>query len=65
MITPSQAIILKNKKGKILKVVTPYDNDETLKNPIQSLGNENNKTLKSMFKAFGDAYFTHRTCPNQ
>jgi hypothetical protein len=60
---PSQAIV--TIKGNVINVATPFDNDKTINKPIQTLGNDNKNKLKSMFKAFGDAYFTHRTCPNQ
>ena len=55
---PSQAIV--TIKANVINVTTPFDNDTIINNPIKTLGNDNNKTLKSMFKSFGDAYFTHR-----
>tara|TARA_R110000764_G_C10941192_1_gene376106 strand:- start:813 stop:992 length:180 start_codon:yes stop_codon:yes gene_type:complete len=54
--TPSEAIVLKDKKGNIISIVTPYDDNNTLKNPINYVGEENKKTLKSLFKSFGNAY---------
>jgi hypothetical protein len=60
-----EPVITRNRKGNVISVKTRFDNDKTIHRPIENLGNENNKTLKSMFKSFGDAYFTHRTCPNQ
>ena len=53
---PTEAIIIVNKKGNVTSVITPYDNDETLKNPIESLGNENKNILKDMFVAIGEAW---------
>tara|TARA_R110000737_G_C14497281_1_gene471317 strand:+ start:8 stop:274 length:267 start_codon:yes stop_codon:yes gene_type:complete len=55
--TPLKAVIKTNSKGNVIKVSTPFDNDKVINAPIENVGNENKKTLKSMFKAFGDAYF--------
>ena len=51
---PSQATV--TIKGNTIEVLTPFDNDTVINAPIKTLGNENKKTLKSMFKSFGDAY---------
>jgi hypothetical protein len=53
--TPSQAIA--TIKRNVIEVSTPFDNDTVINAPIESVGTENKKSLKSMFKAFGDAYF--------
>ena len=44
--TPSEAIVLKDKKGNIKNIVTPYDDNNTLQNPINYVGEENKKRLK-------------------
>tara|TARA_R110000823_G_scaffold129630_1_gene257333 strand:- start:259 stop:432 length:174 start_codon:yes stop_codon:yes gene_type:complete len=51
---PSQATV--TIKGNTIEVLSPFDNDTVINAPIKTLGNENKKTLKSMFKSFGDAY---------
>ena len=53
--TQSQAV--STIKRNVIEVSTPFDNDPIINAPIKSVGTENKKTLKSMFKAFGDAYF--------
>jgi len=54
--TPSDAIVLKDKKGNIKNIVTPYDDNNTLQNPINYVGEDNKNTLTSLFKSFGEAY---------
>tara|TARA_R110002051_G_C8557357_1_gene473644 strand:+ start:161 stop:340 length:180 start_codon:yes stop_codon:yes gene_type:complete len=54
--TPSEAIVLKDKKQNIISIVTPYDNNQTLQNPINYVGEDNKNTLTSLFKSFGEAY---------
>ena len=54
--TPSVAIVLKDKKENIISIVTPYDNNQTLQNPINYVGEDNKNTLTSLFKSFGEAY---------
>tara|TARA_R110000796_G_C14553038_1_gene434070 strand:+ start:2513 stop:2686 length:174 start_codon:yes stop_codon:yes gene_type:complete len=52
--TPSEAIVTKNKDESIKYIKTPYDDDYVLNSPIDSLGKENNKILRTLFKSFND-----------
>ena len=52
--TPSEAIVTKNKYESIKYIKTPYDDNDVLNGPIDSLGNENNKILRTLFKSFND-----------
>ena len=54
--TPSEAIVLKDKKENIISIITPYDDNNTLQNPINYVGEDNKNTLTSLFKSFGNAY---------
>lgn len=45
-----------NKKGNIKKLVSPYDADYIINQPIFSNAKHNDITLRQMFKGFGEDF---------
>ena len=54
--TEERVVITHDKKGNIKKIETPYDENETLNNPINSVAEDNHNTLLNVFKGFGEAF---------
>lgn len=50
----TNVIITHKKNGNINKLISPYDFDNVINKPIETVGDYNNKILTKLFKGFGN-----------